>query len=415
MRRIALLPLAVGGLTLTMLATACSSGFGKTAASQQSSGKQQLTVLIATSGAAETDAVKAATAAWAKSTGNGVTVDVAQNMDQQLGQAFAGDNPPDVFYVSSDQFSTYAERGALYAYGDQLKDRDSFSPTLLGAFSYGGKLYCAPKDQSTLALAINTDLWHKAGLTDADYPKTWDQLAAVAGKLTGNGVTGLSVNADYNELGGFFKQAGGWLTNADQTKMTASDQSNVQALGYVKKLLTDGVLKFPKDLDAGWGGEAFGKGRAAMTIEGNWLAGAMAKDYPNTPYTLVPLPEGPAGKGTMDFTDCWGVAAKSRHQAAAVALINELTSDSNQLTFARTVGVMPSKQTLLTTFKQQDPKSTAWADGTSYAQLPVNAPNMRQVMAQFNSSLAQLATSDPAKLLADLQKNGESALSGSAR
>ncbi|GAB2702992.1 sugar ABC transporter substrate-binding protein [Kitasatospora kifunensis] len=415
MRRIALLPLAVSGLTLSLLATACSSGFSKTGASQQSSGKQELKVLIATSGAAETDAVKAATDAWAKATGNSVTVDIAQNMDQQLGQAFAGDNPPDVFYVSSDQFSTYAKRGALYAYGDQLKDRDAYSPTLLGAFTYNSKLYCAPKDQSTLALAINTDLWQKAGLTAADYPKTWDQLAAVAKKLTGNGVTGLSVNADYNELGGFFKQAGGWLTNADQTKMTASDQSNVQALAYVKQLLTDGVLKFPKDLDAGWGGEAFGKGKAAMTIEGNWLAGAMAKDFPGTPYALLPLPDGPAGKGTMDFTDCWGVATKSRHQAAAVALINELTSDSNQLTFAKTVGVMPSKQTLLAAFKQQDPKSAAWADGASYAQLPVNAPGMRQVMAQFNTSLAQLVSSDPTKLLADLQKNGESALSGNTQ
>ena len=27
------------------------------------------------------------------------------------------------------------------------------------------------------------------------------------------------------------------------------------------------------DLDAGWGGEAFGTGKAAMTIEGNWING----------------------------------------------------------------------------------------------------------------------------------------------
>ena len=40
-------------------------------------------------------------------------------------------------------------------------------------FTYDGKFYCAPKDFSTLALEINTDLWTKAGLTDADIPKDW--------------------------------------------------------------------------------------------------------------------------------------------------------------------------------------------------------------------------------------------------
>ncbi|MFE5736652.1 sugar ABC transporter substrate-binding protein [Streptomyces celluloflavus] len=415
MRRITL-PLAVCGLSLSLLATACSSGFDKSEGpAQDSSGKQQLKMLIATSGNAETSAVKAAAAAWAKATGNSVTVDIAQNIDQQLGQSFAGSNPPDVFYTSADQFSTYAKGGSLYAYGGKLKDRDAYSPALTRAFTYDDKLYCAPKDQSTLGLAVNTALWKKAGLTDADYPKTWDDLEAVAKKLTKDGVTGLSVNADYNQLGAFFKQSGSWLTSPDQKKMTAGDKANVAALTYVKKLLTEGVLKFPKDLDSGWGGEAFGKGKAAMTIEGNWLAGAMRKDFPDTAYKVVPLPAGPGGKGTMAFTNCWGVAAKSKHQAAAVDLVNELTSDNNQLKFAKTVGVMPSKKTLLETYKQQNPDSAAWADGTATAQLPVNAPGMRQVMAQFNTSLAQLASSDPAKLLADLQKNGESVLGGSGR
>ncbi|MFF1263737.1 MULTISPECIES: extracellular solute-binding protein [unclassified Streptomyces] len=408
------MPLVACGLSIALLATACSSGFDEGTA-QDDSGKQKIKVLIATSGDAETTAVKKAAAAWAKDTKNSVTVDLAQNIDQQLGQAFAGSNPPDVFYTTADQFSTYAKRGSLYAYGDKLKDRDDFSPVLTKAFTYDDKLYCAPKDQSTLGLAVNTTLWKKAGLTDADYPKTWDELEAVAKKLTKNGVTGLAFNPDYNELGAFIKQSGSWLTNTDQTKMTATDKANVQALTFVKKLLKEGVLKYPKDLDAGWGGEAFGKGKAAMTIEGNWLAGAMTKDFPDTAYKVVPLPEGPGGKGTMVFTNCWGVAAKSRHQTAAVDLINHLTSDSSQLEFAKAVGVMPAKTTLLEKYVAQNPESKAWADGTAYAQRPVSAPGMRQVMAEFNTSLAQLADSEPAKLLADLQKNGESVLGGSGR
>ncbi len=89
------------------------------------------------------------------------------------------------------------------------------------SFSYDGKLVCLPKDTSTLALAVNTDLWKKAGLTENDYPTTWADLKAVAGKLTKGGVTGLVTTNEYQRLGVFMKQAGGWVTNPDQSKMTS--------------------------------------------------------------------------------------------------------------------------------------------------------------------------------------------------
>src|SRR5258708_39123244 len=84
------------------LLAGCSSNFGSNSSAQQDTkGKQSLTVMIGSSGDAETNAVKAAASAWAKQTGNTVTVVPAQNLDQQLGQALAGGKPPDIFYVGS--------------------------------------------------------------------------------------------------------------------------------------------------------------------------------------------------------------------------------------------------------------------------------------------------------------------------
>ena len=58
-------------------------------------------------------------------------------------------------------------------------------------------------------------------------------------------------------------------------------------------------------------------GKAAMTIEGNWIKGAMTNDYPDVKYTVAPMPAGPAGEGTLLFTQCWGVAAQSEAQEQA--------------------------------------------------------------------------------------------------
>ncbi|MFH8381506.1 extracellular solute-binding protein [Kitasatospora sp. NPDC018058] len=392
--------------------TGCSSsgGFGDSTATQDSGGNQSLTLLIATSGEAETAAVKAATAAWAGKTGNTVTVQIASDINQQLGQAFAGGNPPDLFYVNSDQFANYAKGGSLYAYGDRIPDAADFSPQLRQAFSYNGKLTCLPKDSSTLGLAINTAMWQRAGLTEADYPTTWPQLADDAGKLTKNGVTGLVTAPDYQRLGALMKEAGGWVTNPEQTAMTADSPANKQALEYVQTMLKAGSAKYVSEVDAGWGGEALGKGKAAMTIEGNWLKGAMAKDYPDVQYKVLPLPAGPAGQGTLAFSNCWGIAAKSRHQAAGVDLVKHLTAADQQLEFAKAFGVMPSRTSALATYAEKYPESKAWVDGIAHSQPPVTIPGFTKVLTQFNTDLQSLRTGDPATILAALQRNGEQAI-----
>ncbi|MGW0630045.1 sugar ABC transporter substrate-binding protein [Streptomyces sp. NPDC002758] len=394
-----------------LAATGCSSSFGDSEKTKQDTGaKQHLTVLIATSGDAETKAVKDAAAAYQKESGNTVTVDVAKDMNQQLAQAFAGHKPPDVFYVNSDQFANYAKAGSLYAYGAGIKDAGDFSAQLRASFTYDGKLVCLPKDTSTLALAINTDLWRKAGLTDQDYPTTWAELKRVAGKLTGGGVTGLVTTNEYQRLGAFMKQAGGWVTDAQQTKMTADSAENARGLDFVRSLLASGDLKYAQQVDTSWGGEALGKGKAAMTIEGNWLTGAMKLDYPDVKYKVVELPAGQAGKGTLAFSNCWGVAAESAHRTAAADLVKYLSSAPQQLKFADAFGVMPSRTSALATYAQQEPEAKAWVDSAAYAQGPVTIAGFDKVLGQFNTDLQALRTTDPKTILAALQRNGTQAL-----
>ncbi|MEW1648508.1 extracellular solute-binding protein [Streptomyces sp. NPDC091219] len=401
---------ALVSCAVLLAGTGCSSDFGGGKTAQDSGSKQHLTVLIASSGDAETKAVKDAAAAYAKESGNTVTVDVAKDINQQLAQSFAGHKPPDAFYVNSDQFANYAKAGSLYPYGDQVGDADDFSAQLRTSFTYDGKLVCLPKDNSTLGLAVNTDLWRKAGLTDKDYPTTWAQLRTVATKLTKGKVTGLVVNGEWARLGVFMKEAGGWITDAGQTKMTADSAQNVEALTYVRSLLASGAMKFAKQVDTNWGGEALGTGKAAMTIEGNWLSGGMKADYPNVKYAVAPLPAGPSGKGTLAFSQCWGVAKDSAHRAAAVDLVKYLTTSAQQVKNAAAFGVMPSRTSAQAEYVKQNPSAKAWVDGSAYAQGPVTIAGFDKVLTQFNTQLAALAGTDPKKILADLQSNGEQAL-----
>src|SRR5829696_4835788 len=409
-------PLAFLAGAALLLAAACGgsdSGYGNgedSAAGGATSGVQ-LSMLIGSSGDAETKAVNDATAAWAQKGGNTVTVTPAKDLTQELTQALSGGTPPDLFYIDASRFAALVKAGALAAYGDDLPNKSDFYPNLLESFTSDGKVYCAPKDFSTLALQINTDLWTKAGLTDADIPTTWEQLEAVARKLTTGGVTGLVISDTLDRLDVFMKQAGGSLLNEEKTAFTADSPENLAGLTYVQKLAKEGVLKFPKQVDAGWGGEALGKVKAAMTIEGNWIVGGVKNDYPDLKYRVVPLPKG-AEQATLSFTNCWGVAAKSKNQAAAVDLVKYLTSTDQQLAFAKAFGVMPSVKSASAQFAAQFPDQKAFVEGAGYASGPTSLPGFDQVQKDFDAKILGLSngSSDPKAMLEALQKNGTAAL-----
>src|SRR4051812_13626090 len=144
--------------------TACGSGFSDGGSGSDSTGKltsssKPLTVMIGSSGDAETAAVKSAVADWSKSDGTKASVVAAADLNQQLSQGFAANKPADVFYLSTDALAGYASNGSLLAYGDKLSNKDDFYPSLVKSFTYDDKFYCAPKDFSTLQLIINTDMW----------------------------------------------------------------------------------------------------------------------------------------------------------------------------------------------------------------------------------------------------------------
>ena len=390
-------------LALIMVA-ALALTTGVALGSRQSGKATTLTALIGSSGPAETFAVNNAAKAFTKQTGIQVNVVVASDLGQQLAQGFASGNPPDIFYLGNDQVATYAKAGDLAAL-DNLKNVKSFYPSLRAAYTYKGHLYAAPKDFSTLALVVNTNSWKGAKLTGKDYPKTWAQLATVAKKLTRSGQVGLCTNPEFHRLGVFMIQAGGWLVSKDGKTATVNSKANVTAFNFVKSMINAGSMKLTNQIGAGWGGEGFGKQECAMTIEGNWIAGAMTHDYPTVPYKAVELPAGPAGKGTLQYDGGWGLAAASKDKANAMSLISYLTATKVEMGNAKAFGVMPSVRADATEWKKLYPQFAAFLAGADYSRSIPTVPDIATVLGDFNQQLQGLPQSDPKPILSRV--NGE--------
>jgi multiple sugar transport system substrate-binding protein len=372
-----------------------------------------VTALIGSSGPAETYAVNNAARAWSKQTGNTAKVIVASDLGQQLAQGFASGNPADIFYLGNDQVATYAKAGDLASL-DSLKNVNSFYPSLKSAYMYKGHLYAAPKDFSTLALVINTASWKGAGLTNADVPKTWKQLAAVSKKLTRNGQVGLCTNPEFHRLGVFMLQAGGWIVSKDGKTATVNSKANIQAFTFVKSMLKSGSMKLTNQIGAGWGGEGFGKKECAMTIEGNWISGAMSHDYPTVGWRVAELPAGPTGiKGTLQYDGGWGLAADSKNKTEAMALITYLTQTKVQMGNAKAFGVMPSVKADRKPWSALYPKFSPFLAGADYSKSIPTIPNVATVLGDFNQQLQGLPNTDPKTILNRIQSEMQSVLNQS--
>ena len=414
------------GITTALLLAACgssddggtsqdTSGSGSSAEPTGSSAEptgdgQELTMLIASSGDAETNSVIAATEAWAAESGISVEVLVATDINQELAQGFAAGNPPDIFYLDASRFGDSAQAGNLYAY--TAESNDDFYEPLRQTFTYDGTQYCAPKDFSTLALQINTEAWAGAGLTDADIPTTYDELADVAAKLTTADQVGLVLGGGIDRAGAFVVGNGGWWLNDDSTAPTADTPEVLAGMQYVQDNIAAGSFALASSVDAGWGGEAFGTQRGAMTVEGNWIRGAMKNDYPDVGYTVVELPEGPAGPGTLQFTQCWAIAADSGNQDQAVDLVNFLTTPEQQMTFAEDFGVMPSRQAAAAEYEAAFPENAAFISGGAYGHGPISAPGLDAVVADLNSQLEAMGDADLESILASFDTNAKAELGG---
>ena len=279
--------------------------------------------------------------------GNTATVTPAQDLAQQLGQALAGGTPPDVFYVDAAPVRRLRERRRARAVrATRSPTRTTSTRACAQTFTYDGKLYCVPKDFSTLALQINTDLWTQGR---ADRRRRPDDLGPARPRSPRSSRPRAIVAAGHRRHPRPDRRVHGAGRRLDRQRGRHAGHRRHpgeprRRCRTCRACSRTAWRSYPKQVDAGWGGEAFGKGKAAMTIEGNWIKGALKNDFPDVKYTVHELPAGPAGKGTLSFTTAGASPPRASTRSRRSTFVEAMTTADQQLAFAKAFGVMPSRQ-----------------------------------------------------------------------
>jgi len=253
----------------------------------------------------------------------------------------AGGTVPDVFYLSPDMSSEYISASKLlnlspYMARDHVSASNYYSALLNPFVCTGGQVYGLPKDWASLGVFYNKQMFQAAGVPFPSANWTWQDFQNDAAKLTKNAgstnaVYGVSLSADASRWGAFLLANGGTMLNKNGTQATFNSQAGVSSLEYYDSFLKNHTGVLPTQVGAPWNGDALGKAKAAMTIEGPWLIPYMQTTYPNIQYGIAPLPVAPTGKrANLIFTNAWSAYSGTKYPEAAWELIKYMTGTTVQ-------------------------------------------------------------------------------------
>lgn len=315
--------------------------------------------------------------------------------------SFSGGVAPDVFMYTLDNVVTRAETETTMNLSPFI-ERDSFDVNnffekerIFG--QYNGDYYALPFSSTGRMLYYNLDMFEAAGMTEADVPKTWDELKTVAKKMD-LVEEGLIKQLGFNPLdtqttsghSNFYEYL--WQSGYDffdeNENLTLNTPENRAILDWMQDFnaeLTPLQIRSFFEMGKAMGGqESFSTGTLGMMIGTDQLYRSL--QYKEVPFKYgvaqTPLPEG----GTpVNWSSCWSLEAfnsgDEQRMEGAWEFIKYMLSKDAQLEHYNSQGWLPGSVEALETLRGDDAILNTIIDQLAFAtekRFVSYAPNWHQ-------------------------------------
>ena len=337
----------------------------------------------------------------------------------------AGGMPPDVISFDRYAVSEWSARGTFTNldpylakdianhHPDAIHREDFYKPAWDEAIytdplSGHSGLYGMPYNLDNRVLFYNKDLLKRAGFVDAQGegrpPKTWEELQAMAIKLTEAGENGRPARMGFvPNFGNTFLYMYGWMNGGefmskDGKTCTLNDPKIVGALKWMTQVYDSlggakDVLAFQSTFQGG-DLDPFILGKVAMKIDGVWMLDGMAQFAKNVNWGAAPPPlpaaEIAAGKKSLTWMGgwCYAIPSTAKNKDAAWELIrflstfraNQLMAESQRLTAL-------SQGRSFVPVQHPNIKINDWLAKKYVYDDPASDPKIKQAMQVFNGMI----------------------------
>ena len=269
--------------------------------------------------------------------------------------AAAGGISPDLSYLNVDEFTTYADLGALVELDPYLtpEDLDDLLPGPRYATEWNGHYYEFPTLHAFRVAVYNKSIWEASGLDPEVSPITWDELdttlatvleAKNAGKHDTWPTTMEGIGHTLQVFNPWFYQSGGSLLTEDGKSGYGTD-AGVEAMTYSVHLFDD--FCNPADI-ASTGDEVqsrFGQLEIAYIHQRELSFLKITRDeYPDVDIWVAHAQENKK-RWTHGGVGCWGIW-RPDNVDATWSWMYFLTKDGN-LEYNNVFGFVPPRKSIL--------------------------------------------------------------------
>ena len=275
--------------------------------------------------------------------------------DTKTVRAIVAGVPPDLFAANG----ALTELDPLFI-ASGLNEAE-FTHASLTQCRVGDKLYAMPYLIDSYALMWNKAAFREAGLDPDRPPRSLDELAEYAVRLT-RSERGNVQRLGLQPLGDMYiinTAFGGRLYDPITGKVTPDDPGCIAALKwYIKLVERMGGYQQVNGFAAGFGqaqgtNNPFFTGQVAMMINGEWNPYWCDRYAPNLEYGVAPLPPLRAGDTAPPVTWLGGnmicIPKDAKHPREAWDLLVWMQTDEAQLMFAEAMNNVPNMRRLLQT------------------------------------------------------------------
>jgi multiple sugar transport system substrate-binding protein len=377
-------------LTATVLAaaslTACGSG------DEPGDGGKTLTYWASNQGAsleADKEILQPELDKFEQQTGIKVNVEVvpwSDLLNRLLAAATTGQGP-DVVNIGNTWSASLQATGALVEFDDATLDKvggkDRFVSAALAAAGAPDKPPAAvPLYSLAYALYYNKQSFADAGITAP--PTTWEEVAEVGRKLTGDGKWGLAVEGanpseNAHHAFTFAQQHGGEWFDAAGTPTFDTPQNVAAVKRYVDLMAVDKIVN-PSNAEYAQNQSVsdLANGKAAMLLWQAAGANLKSQNMSADAYGVAPVPflaSPPAGGKQVNSMVAGINIAVFKHTKnldGALEFVKFMTSDAEQVTLNKTYGSLPAVGTVAAdpAFAADEQKVLAQTLATTAAPLP---------------------------------------------
>ena len=331
-----------------------------------------------------------------------------------LARQLISGNGPDVFFVLGDDFSSFAQTGALkdltsFTETDENFDAEVFYSSALACGEYMDRQYALPYECAPKLMFVNRTILEKEGISMPEDDWTWDDFYAICQAVTkdtdGDGVTDQFGTVGYSWVEAFESDGVSLFDeNGTQCRLTAPGVE--EAITFIDRLegLNKGYIVNERDFDLGnvaFQPMSFSEFRAYQSYP------LSVKKYSGFEWGCIPMPAGPRG-GNISTLDTLlvGMNSKTTRADQAWAFMKTLTCDADIQSeiFAYSEGVSvlravtESEETLARLMEDSGSEESLnlsiLSDVVENSLVSVRFPGYREALAKVDEAVTQIIEGD---------------------